>query len=342
MSRQTEDIMNEINGILNKKYRNHKDPLKLGNELAPVSFLTTGLLGYDYVNGGGGPIGFIEQIAGKASSGKTSLSLSRIAVAQTLGLTCALVDIEHTFISGWAETLGVEVDDLILYTPEVGETGEKILEVVKSMLACKEISLIIVDSVTAITPRAILEGTLEDKHYAGNSALLTQFLNQIIPTGLLADSGACLVLINQPRDVIGSRIPREKLPGGRALSHYSSIINYISRGDFIFDKQLIDGKSTEVKIGLEVKILNWKNKIRTPFKDQTLQLLFDQGFNPLLDVLLFGRRCGLIERKGSWSYYKGDNMGQGPDNQMQWLLDHLDVFYALKEEARGMILSGNL
>jgi recombination protein RecA len=333
---KSEDAMEAINRALAKKFKNKNVPeLLRGSELPPVDWFGTGLLSYDWVNGGGAARRHVEQVYGRKSSGKTTTLLRRVAECQRSDLVCAYVDVEHTLEPIWAAKQGVNLDDLILYVPDVNASGEKTLETVLQLVISGEVDLIIVDSITAVCPEAFLSADLTDKHYGGNSSLITQFFDKLIGPGTLYNSNACLVLVNQPRDVIGSRFPMERLPGGRALQHYSSIITEIRQGKFITDP---DDKTR--KLGQEVKIINKKNKVRSPYRERTVDLMFGRGFNPLTEVLDFAEYYGLIEANGSWFYYNGERMGQGQNQQAAWLLEHRDVYSTLKAQIVEAIRSG--
>lgn len=325
---KSSDIRDEINSVLAKKYKSKAPVLIRGSDIPQVDFISTGLLANDWVNGGGGPRGHIEQVYGRRSSGKTSSLLYRIGVAQRSGLTCAFIDLEHTLDKKWATKLGVNMEELILHEPEVDEYGEITMEVTIAMLKSGGIDLLVMDSITSLTSKAQVQGSMEDKHYGGNSGLITQFFDKIIGPGIMYFSDTNLILVNQPREVIGSRIPLERLPGGRALSHYSSIINQFKQDDKI---TIQNNMGEEEIVGSELKIINTKNKVGIPFREHTIRLQFKQGFNPLSDVLLFAKRYNMIEYRGAWAYYNEENLGQGINAHMQWLIQNQDKYFELKK-----------
>jgi len=336
MTEQAKEALDALNARLAKKYKKNIPFLKPASELPSIEWIPTGILALDWVNGGGGPRGRVEQIVGAKSTGKTSIVLRRIAEAQRNGLVAAYVDVEHSLDKLWAAKLGVDLDSLLLYVPENYDSAETTLDVVIDMLKLGNIDVIALDSVTALCPRATLEDSMEDKHYGGNAAVLSQFFDKIIGPGILANSGTNLILINQPRDVIGARFHTERIPGGKSLAHNSSIITYTRDGDYILDSP---GKDA-VKIGKEIRLINAKNKCRFPYRESTASLYFTSGFNPLFDVLQFAEKYGLIELSGTWGYYNGEQMGQGRAQQAQWLLEHREVYAALKTHIRDLILGG--
>lgn len=333
---KAQDVMADINAKMNKRYKGGITPLRVASDLPPVGWLPTGLLALDWLNGGGGPRGHVEQIYGKRSSGKTSIALRRIAEAQRQDFICAFVDAEHTLDKLWAIKHGVNLEELIIYTPELEESGERIMDVVYHMLMGCSIDLIVIDSVPGLCPQARIDGTMEDKHYTSVANVLSLFFDKIIGPGVLYNSDCNLIFINQPRQVIGSRFPMDRLPGGSALQHYSSIITQTKQGDFIFTS---DNKDAP-KIGIESNIINMKNKVRWPYKESTIKLHFSSGFNPLSEVILFAEKYNLIQSNGSWDYYEGEQMGQGLGQQMQWLLEHRDIYAELKSKIQNKIREG--
>ncbi len=329
------ELLNKINAELARRYKSNAPELIMASDLPPIEWISTGMLGYDWINGGGGPRGHCEQIYGRRSSGKTTVVLRRIAECQRLGGVAAYIDVEHTLDKAWAKTLGVDLDKLILHEP-IDEPAHIVLGTVEELLRSGEVDMIALDSIPALADQAKLDNELGEKTYGGISILMTDFYTRVVGTGLLYQSNCVLILVNQPRDVIGSRIPMERLPGGRALGHMCSIITETRQGDYLTKKE--DGE--EVKIGIEVHIINKKNKVRWPFREYTLRLHFANGFNPLWDVIQFARRYGIIENRGAWAYYEEESMGQGIDNNMQWLINNSDKYYEIKNKVLELIRRG--
>lgn len=332
----SDEILKRLNSVLAKKYRKRGAPqLMLGSDLPLVDWVSTGMLGYDWVNGGGSPRGKCEQVYGRRSSGKTTTLLRRIAEAQKLGIKCAYIDVEHELDKVWAQKLGVDMESLILHEPYF-EPAEITLTIIEQLIADEDVGLVGVDSIPALGTEAMLNKDMGDKHYAGVAGLMEMFYKKVIGSGLLYNSDTILIWINQPREHIGARIPMERLPGGRALAHMSAIINETRVGDYITTGSGED----EEKIGIELKILNRKNKVRWPFREQTLRLHFSSGFNPLWDVLQFADRYSLIEYNGAWAYYNGQQMGQGREQTMRYLIENKEVYYELKATIQKRISSG--
>ena len=137
--------------------------MKLGQRtVMDVEAISTGSLSLDVALGIGGlPKGRIVEIYGPESSGKTTLALHVIAEAQKKGENCAFIDAEHALDPAYAKKLGVNIDELIISQPD---TGEQALEITDSLVRSKAISVLVVDSVAALTPKAEIEGEMGDAH----------------------------------------------------------------------------------------------------------------------------------------------------------------------------------
>ena len=84
-----------------------------------------------------------------------------VAEAQKTGGTCAFVDAEHALDPVYAKKLGVNIDDLLISQPDAGEQA---LEIADTLVRSGAISVLVVDSVAALVPRAELEGDMGDSH----------------------------------------------------------------------------------------------------------------------------------------------------------------------------------
>ncbi len=131
-----------------------------GEVIEDIEVVSTGSLGLDTALGVGGlPRGRVVEIYGPESSGKTTLTLQVVAEMQKLGGTCAFIDAEHALDTGYAQKLGVNLQELLISQPD---TGEQALEIVDALVRSGSIDLIVIDSVAALTPKAELEGEMGD------------------------------------------------------------------------------------------------------------------------------------------------------------------------------------
>ena len=97
--------------------------MKMGDvSESEIEVISTGSLGLDYALGVGGyPKGRVIEIYGPESSGKTTLTLHAIAECQKAGGIAAFIDAEHAFDRFYAQNLGVNINDCLLYTSDAAD-----------------------------------------------------------------------------------------------------------------------------------------------------------------------------------------------------------------------------
>ena len=222
--------------------------MKLGEKRAmDIESVSTGSLSLDLALGIGGlPKGRIIEVYGPESSGKTTLALQVVAEAQKAGGICAFVDAEHALDPVYAKKLGVNTEELLISQPD---TGEQALEIADTLVKSGSISVIVIDSVAALTPKAEIEGEMGDHHVGLQSRLMSQALRKL--TGSISNTNTMMIFINQIRMKIGVMFGSpETTSGGNALKFYSSVRMDIRRIGAIKDKDEIIGNSTRVKLSL--------------------------------------------------------------------------------------------
>ena len=304
--------------------------MRMGEENRPaIPAISTGSLGLDIALGIGGlPKGRVVEIYGPESSGKTTLTLQVIAEAQKAGGTCAFIDAEHALDPGYAEKLGVVVDDLIVSQPD---TGEQALEVTDMLVRSGAVDVLVVDSVAALTPRAEIEGEMGDHHVGLQARLMSQALRKL--TGNIKSANCLVIFINQIRMKIGVMFGSpETTTGGNALKFYSSVRLDIRRIGAVKEGDEIIGNETRVKVV--------KNKVSPPFKQAEFQILYGRGINHNGELVDLGVKHGLIDKSGAWYAYKGDKIGQGKANVCKLLNDNKPMADEIEALIRAKELAG--
>ena len=289
--------------------------MKLGQRsVMDVESISTGSLSLDVALGIGGlPKGRIIEIYGPESSGKTTLALHVIAEAQKNGDSCAFIDAEHALDPAYAKKLGVNIDELLISQPD---TGEQALEITDSLVRSKAISVLVVDSVAALTPRAEIEGEMGDSHMGLQARLMSQALRKL--TGSVSKSNCMVIFINQIRMKIGVMFGSpETTAGGNALKFYSSCRLDIRRIGAIKDKEEIIGNQTRVNVV--------KNKVSPPFRVVEFDIMYGQGISKLGELIDIGVKSGIIDKSGAWFSYKGDKIGQGRENSKIFLQENPQI-----------------
>ena len=290
--------------------------MKLGqkDQALDIEAISTGSLSLDIALGIGGlPKSRIVEIYGPESSGKTTLALQVIAEAQKTGGVCAFIDAEHALDPTYARKLGVDTSELLISQPD---TGEQALEIADTLVRSGAVSVLVIDSVAALTPRAELEGDMGDTHVGLQARLMSQALRKL--TGSISKSNTMVIFINQIRMKIGVMFGSpETTAGGNALKFYSSVRLDIRRIGAIKEKEEIIGNQTRVKVV--------KNKVAPPFKVVEFDIMYGEGISKMGELIDLGAKANIIEKSGAWYSYKGEKIGQGKENAKQYLKNNVNI-----------------
>lgn len=284
--------------------------MRLGDDRPTLkgNVISTGCFSLDIALGVGGvPKGRIVEIFGPESGGKTTLALHIIAEAQKSGGFAAFIDAEHALDPEYAKNLGVDIDELLISQPDMGEQA---LEITETLVRSGALDLIVIDSVAALVPRAELEGDMGDSHMGLQARLMSQALRKL--TGTVSKSNTCVIFVNQIREKIGVVFGNpETTPGGRALKFYTSIRMDIRRIGAIKEGTDIIGNRTRVKVV--------KNKMAAPFKISEFDIMYGKGISYIGDILDLAIKGDIIQKTGSWFSYGDIRIGQGRENAKSYL-----------------------
>ena len=298
--------------------------LGAGSPALEIEATSTGSLGLDIALGIGGlPKGRIIEVYGPESSGKTTLALHVVAEEQKKGGVCAFVDAEHALDPLYAKKLGVNLEELLISQPD---TGEQALEIVDTLVRSGAVSLVVVDSVAALTPKAELEGDMGDATVGAQARLMSQAMRKL--TGSISRSNCMVIFINQIRMKIGVMFGNpETTTGGNALKFYASVRLDIRRIGAIKDRDEVVGNTTRVKVV--------KNKVAPPFKQVEFDIMYGEGISKTGERIDLGVKAGVVEKSGAWYSYGDERIGQGRENAKQYLRDHPDVALAIEDKIRA-------
>ncbi len=300
--------------------------MKLGqdNPAQEIESTSTGSIGLDIALGIGGlPKGRIIEVYGPESSGKTTLALHVIAEEQKKGGICAFVDAEHALDPLYAKKLGVNLDDLLISQPDAGEQA---LEITETLVRSGAVSVVVVDSVAALTPKSELEGDMGDAQVGAQARLMSQAMRKL--TGAISRSNCMVIFINQIRMKIGVMFGSpETTTGGNALKFYASVRLDIRRIGALKDRDEVVGNATRVKVV--------KNKVAPPFKQVEFDIMYGEGISKTGELLDLGVKAGLVEKSGSWFSYGDERIGQGRENAKIFLKENPDMAHELEDKIRA-------
>ncbi len=298
--------------------------MRLGDDTRPpIAVIPTGSIALDAALGIGGlPRGRVVEIYGPESSGKTTVALHAIANAQAEGGICAFIDAEHALDPDYAAKLGVDTDALLVSQPD---NGEQALEIADMLVRSGALTMIVIDSVAALTPRAEIEGEMGDSHVGLQARLMSQALRKM--TGALSGAGTTAIFINQLREKIGVMFGSpETTTGGKALKFYSSVRLDVRRIETLKDGSEMVGNRTRVKVV--------KNKVAPPFKQAEFDIIYGQGISREGSLIDMGVEAGIIRKAGAWFTYGSDQLGQGKENARTYLRTNPDVANELESKIK--------
>lgn len=295
--------------------------MKLGDDrIQEIEVIPTGSIGLDIALGVGGyPRGRIIEIYGPESSGKTTLAIHAIAEAQKAGGIAAIIDAEHAFDRFYAESLGVDVENLWISQPD---NGEQALEIAEQLIRSSAVDIVVIDSVAALTPKAEIEGDMGENKVGLQARLMSQALRKL--TSAVSKTKTTCIFINQLREKIGVMFGSpETTTGGNALKFYASVRIDIRGSQQIKDGEEVIGKQTKVKIV--------KNKVAPPFRRAEFDIMFGEGISQAGEIIDLGSDLGIIKKSGSWYSYNETKLGQGRDAAKQCIKDNPELAEELKE-----------
>lgn len=248
----------------------------------------------------------------------TTVALHAIAEAQKQNpdRCVAYIDTEYAFDSDYAEALGVDLspERFIFVQPE---HGEQAFDIIETFLKTGEFSMIVVDSVAAMIPRAELEGEMGESKMGLHARLMSQGMRKL--TGLISKSDCILFFINQLRDKVGVLYGNpETTTGGNALKFYAS-----QRLDI---RRIKTVKTGDESVANEVRVTVKKNKVAPPFRKAEITIVFGKGIDTESEILDVALEAGIIENKGAYYYYNGERLAQGM-NRLKDLLEAEPLLY---------------
>tara|TARA_A100001011_G_C14287837_1_gene834660 strand:+ start:1011 stop:2006 length:996 start_codon:yes stop_codon:yes gene_type:complete len=284
--------------------------------------ISSGSISIDKALGGGYPKGRIIEIVGPESSGKSTLMLHLVAEAQKSGGVCAFVDAENALDINYAKDLGVDIDSLIISQPS---SGEEALRIAEHLTRTGKLSVVVVDSVAALVPKAEIEGEIGDNHVGRQARLMSQALRALAPLANKTDT--IIAFVNQYRMKIGVMFgdPRTT-PGGQALKYYASQRVEIAR------KAVNKDPTTGEVLSIRSRVKVIKNKVAAPFREAEFNIVFGKGIDSLSEILDLAVENDLISKSGAWYHLSDEERVHGMLNMRSYLEGNPEYAESLKSK----------
>ena len=289
-----------------------------------VDVISTGNLLIDRALGVGGfPRGRIVEIYGPESSGKTTLTLTVIARAQKAGGLAAFIDVEHALDPAYAAKLGVNIDDLLVSQPN---SGEEALQICETLVRSNAIDVVVLDSVAALVTKQELAGEIGDSTVGAQARLMSAAMRKL--TALISKARTTCIFTNQIREKIGVMFGSpETTPGGRALKFFSSVRIDIRRiGQIKATDGTVQGARTRVKVV--------KNKVAAPFKEAEFDIIYNEGISSVGSLIDLAIEFDIIQKRGSWFSYSGNQLAQGRDGTKVALKDDENLYNEIEVKVK--------
>ena len=289
-----------------------------------IEVIKTGSLVLDNTIGiGGFPKGRIIEIFGNESSGKSTIALQAVKECINNNGNVAYIDAENSLDNNYLKSLGIDTDKLLIANPEYGEQA---FTIVDALAKTNMMDLIVIDSVAALVPKSDMDSSIEDQSMGTHARMMSKGLKMIQSS--IYKSNTCVIFINQIREKIGVMFGNnETTTGGRALKFFSSLRLDVKRSELI--------KYGNSVIGIKSKITVVKNKVSIPFKSCFVDIFFNKGFDYKKEIIDFAIQYDIINKSGSWFYYKDTKLAQGKTNLENFLNSNTELY----EEIKSLVLN---
>lgn len=266
------------------------------------------------------------EISGLQSSGKSTLAFHAVRECQKLKEKVVYFDLENGLDMDYVKSIGVDAKKLILSYPHSGEEAFEMLTKFVEM----DVSLIVVDSVSNLVPRAQLETSLEKTRIGSHAALMSAGLRKV--KNKLINKRTIIIFINQLRNNIniGSYVGNvEVTTGGMALQYESDLRLRLKHKGKIERNGGISG------IRVEVKVI--KNRFSKPYGITELELDFPKGIRRSKEIIKIAIEQNIITKKGSSYSFKDEKVGNSLEGVINFL-DLPDNFKVLKEVEEQIVV----
>jgi recombination protein RecA len=333
-----ENNLEKVLTAIEKKYG--KDSIRKAGTVPDVERIPTGIIELDSLMGGGFPLGRWSHVYGGYSSGKTLVTLHLIKEAQKAGYSCAYYDIENQFNREWAESIGVDVDELWLVDGSVIEdTGEKLEALLEA------INVHVIDSLALGVSVDELSTSADEWRVGISSRAWGKILRRA--NNYFDKEKNMVVMVNQVREAFGKMVT-ETPTGGRQVEHISSMSLHFKRSSWLFaDKngnlspdatknKTLHGDTKAAGIELQIKLA--KSRLNDPLDSTRIRLEFGTGgqFDQKWSLARAAIFHELVQKNGSWYVLPNGEKVQGEAGLRGYMDENEDFMQAAKNAMLGL------
>jgi recombination protein RecA len=308
--------MSEFNELVKKFKKKHTTTMfQKGVKYEPTKRINFSSPRANWMLRGGIPLGRLTEFAGQWSSGKTTLSSDIIANAQSQFQHDAefldkepkkilFVDVENTLDAKWANTLGVDTDEIYMFRPDT-QSAEEILQYVEDACHTNEFGLIVFDSIGALVTEARLKKDINEATFCGVAGPYTIFTNNMLKA--TARTKTAFLGLNHCKPKIGAQFPTLVYGGGETWKYQCSVRLLLSQGSLLDEEGKEVPNKYETPMGHKIEIKLNKTKVCAPDRKLTsFTLNYENGIDIITDTVYVAQILGLIELKGSWYNINGN------------------------------------
>lgn len=328
----------DVNEILSRLSPGVREKVSTGDMVSCERQLTPSVSLNRALRGG---LGYGRQVLvwGNKSSGKSSMCLQTLGLAQQDGKLCAWVDAENSFDSEWARRLGVNVEELIVVN---AKTMNEMVDVCIELMEL-DVDLIVVDSITSLLPAIYFDkkGDVKELSDTGQIGSAAKDTTRAVKMLNYANKNTLLIMISQSTTFISAMYTKQTPTNGLALQFFSSTVIQLfaseAKDNLKMGHVKVGDKLIEVPFGRDIDwVINF-NKLGPPRATGSYTFLFEGdhvGVDGYSDAVRLALSLGIVEKKGSWYTYK-DVRAQGEDNLVEAMRMAPEVYQELLDDLRN-------
>jgi recombination protein RecA len=292
--------------------------------------ISSGSLKIDVSLGTGGyPPGSIVEISGKTSSGKSALALHGLREALHTGRLCAIIDADRSLDVRFAQNIGLDLDRLYYSEPQNTEQALNTLEV---LAKTGSFSMIVLDSIPALTPTNWFPEAEPEQLEISNDVLISSCLHRI--KRKLSETGTTVIFTNdfkQKMSAVYHHLSRD--PRRNTLKLFADIRLRLANQERIIRGGIVIGERFQIRI--------IKNRYFPLINMTNFDIIYQQGINKSAEVFALGIPTRLIHSSSEGYFYQTIFLGKTSSRAVAFLEGNKQVRADAEENIRRAFLPDN-